>query len=418
VTCYNAVVSACARCSQPERAFLVVEDMLAAGITPSVRTSSALLNACASAGLTARAEGVVADMRQRGYMIDEYVHAALIDCYARAGGSSYSSGGGAGGAALARCKEIAAEAAEAESAGGRLPRVVFNALLGAHVALRDYAGALSFFGTAQRSHGVTPSTTTYRHVVGAHLRAGGVVPAPPHGTSAAAAASAAASAAPGASSGGSGVSPYASYAAALPVPRRNAHPSVALSALTSALAAADDAAAAGVACNVDTRRELIHFSIAMLGGPHSTFAAAAAHRILRELVAASGFINTPDGSAWLARTCRAELGEEGLSLAHAVWDAMARHSRTPSASATNVYLAALRARAPHEEARIAAARATLPAGRKAPGAGRWEGSGRKRGGSGGEGAEEVAGAEAGVPLSEDDQAAAHAAAAAQGDSLR
>ncbi len=411
-------MSACARCSQPERAFLVVEDMLAAGITPSVRTSSALLNACASAGLTARAEGVVADMRERGYMIDEYMHAALIDCYARAGGSSsYSSGGVGGGAALARCKEIAADAAQAASSGGRLPRVVFNALLGAHVALRDYAGALSFFGTAQRSHGVTPSTTTYRHVIGAHLRAGGVVPAPPHGTAAAAAASAAASAAPGASSGGSGMSPYASYAAALPVPRRNAHPSVALSALTAALAAADDAAAAGVACNVDTRRELIHFSIAMLGGPHSAFAAAAAHRILRELVAASGFINTPDGSAWLARTCRVELGEEGLSLAHAVWDAMARHSRTPSASATNVYLAALRARAPGEEARIAAARATLPAGRKAPGGGRWEVRGRSRSSSsGGEDAE--GGAEGGAPLSEDDQAAAHAAAAAQGDSLR
>jgi pentatricopeptide repeat protein len=404
------VVSACARCAQPERAFLVVEDMLAAGVTPSARTSSALLNACASAGLTARAEGVVADMRARGYVIDEYVHAALIDCHARAGSAGSWS---AGSAALARSKEVAAEAAAAPSAEGRLPRVVFNALLGAHVALRDYAGALALFGTAQASHNVVPSTTTYRHLIGALLRAGGVVLAPAHG---ALPAGAAAAASPG-SGGASG------YAASMPVPRRNGDPDVARDALAAALAAADDAAAAGVACNVDTRRELIHFSIALLGGAHSAFAAQAAHRVLRELVAASGFINTPDGSAWLSRTCRPELGEEGLSLAHAVWDAMQGHSRTPSTSASSIYLAALRTRAPHETQRIAAVKATMPL-RAGGDAGRWSGAREQRsgfGGGAGAGADADADVHAGgaALMSEDEQAAAHgAAASAQGDGLR
>jgi pentatricopeptide repeat protein len=386
VTCYNAVVSACARCAQPERAFLVVEEMLAAGVTPSARTSSALLNACASAGLVQRAEGVVADMRRRGHAVDEYVHAALIDCHARAGGRAEGAAGSAA-AALARCASLAEEAralgsGAALSDGSRgLPRVVFNALLGAHVALRDFSGALALFDNAL-GQGVALSTTTYRHAIGALLRAAG-------GT-------------------GGALLPHGGT---LPAPRRApdaAAAAAAAAALARALALYDAAAAAGIAANVETRREIINFAVGLLGGAHTADAFAAASRVLADHVAAAGFINTPDGSAWLSRAVKPELGAEGLTFAHAVWDAMVGHARTPSGAATTAYLRAMEARAPGERRRIAAARATVT--------GRGSSGGASGGGGGGawaQGGRPPADADAAEaqPPDEEAEAAAHAAAA-------
>ncbi len=192
--CYNAVVSACARCAQPERAFGVVEDMRAARLMPNTRTYSSLLNACASSGLIKRAEEVVAAMRAEGHTVDEYTHAALIDCHAVAHSHAHAAdrrespetarAAAAGrAAALATCVSLAEAArdlpelqASPRGRPGGMPRVVLNALLGAHVALREYDAAFALFKAAEQKEGLPPSATSYRHAIAATLRAAGGVP--------------------------------------------------------------------------------------------------------------------------------------------------------------------------------------------------------------------------------------------------
>lgn len=313
VSCYNAIVSACARCGEPEKAFSVVSEMRGAGLRPNTRTYSSLLNACASAGLVDKAEEVVVSLRSEGHLVDEYVLAGLVDCLSVAHVREFPDVAAEGAAqareeALRECAQLA-EASRAlpeplNSSRGRpqgLPRVVFNALLGAHVAMGDYPGAVSLFNAAQNQEGLKPSASTYQHAIAATLRC---------------------------ASGDLG----------------------SVAALNAAMALYESALAQDVQHSLGTRRELVNFATAMPLSPGSP-ALAAAVRLLSEYTAGAGFVNVPDGSAWMLRLAKPKLGAQGLLAGEAIWNSLGSRGRTPNPEAMTAYLAALQAAGDTHQAR-------------------------------------------------------------------
>ncbi len=319
---YNAVVSACARCAQPERAFAVAAEMAAAGVAASSRTTFNLLSACASAGLSERAEALVAQLRAGGTHPDAYVHATRIDCAAREAAMQLHANDAAAAkhaaASLRRCAVIADEARAAASGGesasassASLPRVVFNALLGAHVTLRDYDGATALYAAAAAA-GTPLSGTSHRHAIVATLH----------------------------------------RAAAAPVAQRAA-------ALTQAVQLYDSAIRGRGSPGPEARSVLINAALMLVGAPppHGSAAADVARLVLGHHTT-SGFVSTADGSAWLLRAAAPEAAASGgLALAHTLWDELASNSRTPSAAACDAYGRALEATGQRDARRLAAVRA-------------------------------------------------------------
>ncbi len=126
----------------------------------------------------------------------------------------------------------------------------------------------------------------------------------------------------------------------------------------------DEASAAGVTPSMETRRELINFAVGVATSEDSP-ALAHAHRVLAEYTAGNGFVNVPDGSAWILRVAKPALGAAGRRVADVVWDSLRVHGRTPLATAMTAYLEVLDEAGADKE-RAAAVRASLATWRGNP----------------------------------------------------
>jgi len=89
---YSALISACEKAGQSDRAFGVYADMRRERVTPNVYMYSALISACEKAGESDRAFEVYADMRREGVAPDVYAYNALISACEKAGQSDRAFG--------------------------------------------------------------------------------------------------------------------------------------------------------------------------------------------------------------------------------------------------------------------------------------------------------------------------------------
>jgi len=82
---YSALISACEKAGQSDRAFGVYADMRREGVAPDVYTYSALISACEKAGQSDRAFGVYDEMRREGVEPTVITYNALISACAYVG---------------------------------------------------------------------------------------------------------------------------------------------------------------------------------------------------------------------------------------------------------------------------------------------------------------------------------------------
>jgi pentatricopeptide repeat domain-containing protein 1 len=85
VKLYSALISACEKGAQWQRAMAVFEEMKAARVQPTVITYSALISACEKGAQWQRAVEVFAEMKAAGVQPDVYTYNALINVLWRGG---------------------------------------------------------------------------------------------------------------------------------------------------------------------------------------------------------------------------------------------------------------------------------------------------------------------------------------------
>ena len=78
VITYNALISACEKGKQPERALELFEAMQRQGLVPNVITYNALISACEGSHLWELTLDVLFSMQQRQIMPDEITHSTVF----------------------------------------------------------------------------------------------------------------------------------------------------------------------------------------------------------------------------------------------------------------------------------------------------------------------------------------------------
>jgi pentatricopeptide repeat protein len=84
VVTYNSVINACARCGASARAESWLEQMERKGVSPGLLTYNSLINAAVKSGNRARAENWITDMKCRGVQPDGVSYSTVIHAWAMA----------------------------------------------------------------------------------------------------------------------------------------------------------------------------------------------------------------------------------------------------------------------------------------------------------------------------------------------
>ena len=303
---FNIVIAACARFHHAEKALQLLADMRAAGVAPNTATYASLISACASQGWLGKAQELMAELLADGLVPDGFLYAALIDAHVAKGRLAMGDHPLAGkerSRVLGACDALAREAKLAIDGDSVTDAVVLKqasgavnaAMMGAHVALGDHAGALHM---VHRRHAdkLYFNAACYRHAVSAALRAAG--------------------------GAGLGPGPSADMVACTLKPGDWA---AAVDALNSAFAMCDEAASLNVKTHLDTRREMLMFAACAAGGADEEgngpgqAALAAFDKLLHQQFQPGGFLTSADTHALLLQLLRPEVGTQGVRLSLRLW---------------------------------------------------------------------------------------------------
>ena len=304
IKCFNVVIAACARFHHAERALQLLADMRAAGVAPNTATYTALISACASQGWLDKAHQLMEELQAGGLQPDGFCYAALIDAHVskgRAAMGDHPQAGKERSKVLGACDSVARQAKAAIDGDTETDAVVLKqasgavnaAVMGAHVALGDHAGALQMV-RRRHSDKLYFNAACYRHAVSATLRA----------------------------AGGAGLGPSNDMVPSTLMPGDAA----ALEALNAAFALCDEAASLNVKTHLDTRREMLMFAACAAGGADDGGSAqalsplAAFDKLMRQQFHSGGFLSNADTHALMLQLLRPEVGTQGVRLGLKLWD--------------------------------------------------------------------------------------------------